>query len=300
MGSDLVSTSHSTSIVNRNKSPLITRGLLFFLFLSNPSILILSPGKIQVGNSKVFAKLGNGTVRDLTLDTDTNTVYTHPYDIQCNAINEINSLKSSVSNGKSAIASAITGKGVSTAADATFQTMANNINQIYVPDSRLVLTNDTLTMGAASSYDFSWSLVSCTGADGVIGYQGPNKQYFYEGRADTAISGIGTWCCGLGGGNGLTYAHTIIDIYATIVYSPPFSGIMNFSLKVSKNYVSASIISAYVNGDSYYVILRVLPVSNTYVTWSFSQIDLTVSVRYTNNITVFTTEHSIGVIPGVP
>ena len=36
----------------------------------------------------------------------------------------------SVSNGKSLIASAITGKGVSTAADATFQTMANNINSI--------------------------------------------------------------------------------------------------------------------------------------------------------------------------
>ena len=37
---------------------------------------------IQVANSKVFAKLGNGTVRDLTLDT--NTVYTHPTAKQCN------------------------------------------------------------------------------------------------------------------------------------------------------------------------------------------------------------------------
>ena len=40
---------------------------------------------------------------------------------------EITNLKSSVSEGKSLIASAITDKGVSTASDATFQTMANNI-----------------------------------------------------------------------------------------------------------------------------------------------------------------------------
>lgn len=43
---------------------------------------------------------------------------------------ELESLKSSVSNGKSLIASAITDKGVSTASNATFQTMANNIGNI--------------------------------------------------------------------------------------------------------------------------------------------------------------------------
>lgn len=43
---------------------------------------------------------------------------------------ELESLKTSVSNGKSLIASAITDKGVSTASDATFQTMANNIGSI--------------------------------------------------------------------------------------------------------------------------------------------------------------------------
>lgn len=42
----------------------------------------------------------------------------------------VNELKTSVSNGKSLIASAITDKGVSTASDATFQTMANNIRSI--------------------------------------------------------------------------------------------------------------------------------------------------------------------------
>ena len=43
---------------------------------------------------------------------------------------EIDSLKSSVSNGKSAVASAITDKGVSTSATASFDTMAENIRSI--------------------------------------------------------------------------------------------------------------------------------------------------------------------------
>nr|DAO30541.1 MAG TPA: hypothetical protein [Caudoviricetes sp.] len=43
---------------------------------------------------------------------------------------QLNSLKTSVSSGKSIIASAVTDKGVNTAADASFQTIANNINAI--------------------------------------------------------------------------------------------------------------------------------------------------------------------------
>lgn len=43
---------------------------------------------------------------------------------------EIDELKKSVADGKASIASAITGKGVNTAADASFATMAGNINKI--------------------------------------------------------------------------------------------------------------------------------------------------------------------------
>ena len=43
---------------------------------------------------------------------------------------DFNSLKTSVSNGKSAVASAITDKGVSTSATASFDTMAGNIRSI--------------------------------------------------------------------------------------------------------------------------------------------------------------------------
>ena len=48
---------------------------------------------------------------------------------------EIDSCFQSVSNGKALVASAITDKGVETAADATFQQMANNINSISPLDT---------------------------------------------------------------------------------------------------------------------------------------------------------------------
>ena len=45
---------------------------------------------------------------------------------------EIDTLKTSVTSGKAAIASAVTDKGVQTAADAAFQTIAENIGKISV------------------------------------------------------------------------------------------------------------------------------------------------------------------------
>ena len=45
---------------------------------------------------------------------------------------ELDSLKSSVSEGKSLVAAAVTDKGVTTAADATFQTIADNIGKIVI------------------------------------------------------------------------------------------------------------------------------------------------------------------------
>ena len=62
----------------------------------------------------------------------------HTHEIsQVNGLqNEINSLKTSGSEGKSLIASAITAKGISTASDATFQQMANNIGAIETNESR--------------------------------------------------------------------------------------------------------------------------------------------------------------------
>ena len=69
----------------------------------------------------------------------------------------INELKTSVSNGKSLIASAITDKGVSTASNATFQTMSNNIRSIQT--------------AAGSIYDI-------TAHDGTLFDNETNASYF--------------------------------------------------------------------------------------------------------------------------
>ena len=59
-----------------------------------------------------------------------NDVINSNYSLIVSANNEINNLKTSVSSGKTQIASAITDKGVSTAASATFSQMASNIRSI--------------------------------------------------------------------------------------------------------------------------------------------------------------------------
>lgn len=59
-----------------------------------------------------------------------NTSHNHSISDVTNLSSEINSLKSSVSSGKATIAAAVTDKGVQTAADATFQEIANNIEKI--------------------------------------------------------------------------------------------------------------------------------------------------------------------------
>lgn len=79
----------------------------------------------------------NGSSYDIIhLESDATVVHMSPTDdttlsTKINNIDtEMNTVKTSVSNGKSLIASAITDKGVSTASDATFQVMADNISQI--------------------------------------------------------------------------------------------------------------------------------------------------------------------------
>ena len=71
------------------------------------------------GTSKIWAGLYNGTTTELAKQSTVSSLSS-----------EVSSLKTSVSEGKSLIASALTDKGISTSASATFQTMADNIAQI--------------------------------------------------------------------------------------------------------------------------------------------------------------------------
>ena len=71
--------------------------------------------------------------------------------------NELNSLKSSVSEGKSLVAAAVTDKGVTTAADAAFSVIAANIADI---ETSMTLTNQNVTVSQSRNiYTFSISVV---------------------------------------------------------------------------------------------------------------------------------------------
>ena len=106
---------------------------------------LLNSGRILVNGSEFYCGNSTNGLCKLALSSDIpesaepyvhpatkqcNYTYTHPSEIQCNAASEISSLKSSVSSGKAQIASAITGKGVSTSSSASFSTMASNIAKI--------------------------------------------------------------------------------------------------------------------------------------------------------------------------
>ena len=74
---------------------------------------------------------------------------------------EIDTLKTSVSEGKAAIASAITDKGVSTASDASFSTMATNIGAIQT--SSIVLSSIAVTTAPSKTTYIALETFSSTG-----------------------------------------------------------------------------------------------------------------------------------------
>lgn len=94
-----------------------------------------------VNGSDFYCGNSSGSPCQFALKSQIPSQYVHPTSKQCNysvdlsgyaKSSELNSLKTSVSEGKSLVAAAVTDKGVSTAADATFQTIAKNIKSITV------------------------------------------------------------------------------------------------------------------------------------------------------------------------
>ena len=75
---------------------------------------------------------------------------------------DVNELFQSVSSGKTLVANAITGKGVSTATDATFATMASNISKItnYTASEKQALANAITSKGVSTSSTDSFSTMA--------------------------------------------------------------------------------------------------------------------------------------------
>ena len=92
-----------------------------------------------VKDSDFYCGNSSSTPCQLALKNQIPSQYVHPSTKQCNysvdlsgyaKTSDLNSLKTSVSEGKKLISSAVTDKGVKTAEDASFQVMASNIKAI--------------------------------------------------------------------------------------------------------------------------------------------------------------------------
>lgn len=139
-------------------------------------IIPLNSGRTAVlGNDLYIGNSSNSPIQVARVDQIPAT-YVHPSSIQCSAATEINSLKSSVSSGKASIASAITGKGISTSSSASFSTMASNIRNLQTAStSELIQVASAGTSGWGTSIhidvpsqyrkSMSWLRIGSQGTD---------------------------------------------------------------------------------------------------------------------------------------
>ena len=95
---------------------------------------------LETDDKKIIPAINevNAKLKDIAKEVGTETLKTTAQDVK-GAINEV---FQNVSNGKQLIATAITGKGINTSSDDTFQTMATNIGKISGVDGVIVEINN--------------------------------------------------------------------------------------------------------------------------------------------------------------
>lgn len=177
------------------------------LFVYNGTSYMVADGGIASTSGYGATKLNSSTSSTSTTEAATPSAVKSAYDLALEA-------KTSASDGKSLIASAITGKGVSTSATDTFSTMASNIDSIqtghtimidgeeYDGDVQLLLSSghmETTSFSIPHGFDSSYQIVQsnycyyngesyCVGSD-------PNsssKNYFkkFNGSDWTSLTNV--------------------------------------------------------------------------------------------------------------
>ena len=165
-----------------------------------------------VSGSDFYCGNSASNLCQLALKSQIPSQYVHPANKVCNysvdlsgyaKSSEVNSLKTSVSNGKQLVANAITGKGVATSSSESFAAMANNINSISSTDAigaiylktlsdeiRLHYSSSDYYSGSENyvyssaptlyrtSYDFQYTLTNYNAEDSSSGYM--RNHLFYK------------------------------------------------------------------------------------------------------------------------
>lgn len=158
---------------------------------------------------------------------------------------ELNTLKNSVSNGKKAVADAITAKGVSTATTADFSAMATNIGKISTGLIASFLSGLTLTTPYSSNYSSSQSS-SCAsfGPSTTISFNGASYTCWTLGWKN-AVNNYSI-------GNLSTNSNTV---YAVILYNVTYGRYVLLTPALGTCTVDVS--SKMSNGSAYHEAIRV-------------------------------------------
>ena len=142
--------------------------------------------------ASLVAAINELVTNDGTLSGEIGTLSSLSTTVKTSLVAAINELFQSVSDGKTTVAAAITDKGVTTAATATFSTMATNIGQLKPPTYIDPATAKNSQIAAGINRTANTSLTAITGQEITVSKAGTYHVYWGAFRSSTGSGTNGT------------------------------------------------------------------------------------------------------------